>query len=150
MFSKRQPTPIEKRIAMGNPGNRPIPDVKRSKEPVGDPFPDMSDEAKAKWYELAYEWRLLVRASHRQKLRAYCEAWDEMITAKRKLEEEGEDYLVHTASGVKINPLLSLIGNRRDYLRRLGQEFGDSPAAEARAWNIKTEDDLDDPAAGYC
>lgn len=135
--------------AMGNPGRNKIKRVVDSQDPVGDPPADMTEPAKKKWQVLAFEWRIVLRASHRDALRIYCEAWAEMIEAQERVRTSGTMVLMPNGV-IKKSPWLIIVEHRRDFLRKALAEFGGSPSSAQSVNPIRDPDEEDDdPAMRY-
>ena len=98
---------------------------------IGEPFADMADETKAKWYELAKEWSTILKNTDREFLRLYCEAWYDMIESHRMCQTLGKTSTTKLGE-LKTSPWALRLNQQRDMVRRLLMEVGATPAARSK------------------
>lgn len=132
---KRTPTAL--RILQGNPAKRPLPaNEPKPKTGIPDPLTKLSDDAKRAWTRVSRKlvgMRVLTTADG-VALEALCEAYADLVRARRDLDEHGWYQDVTTKSGDVMRRLNPAAGVMRDADRRLRawlQEFGLTPSARA-------------------
>lgn len=99
--------------------------------PVGEPYPDMSERAKAKWYELQRDWYVLLKQTDRDQLRLYCETWANLMEAQAMVAAFGTTTTT-AQGGIKAAPWAVQVNQLRDQCRRMLADFGANPAARQR------------------
>lgn len=127
----RKPRPTALRVIDGNPGKRRINRDEPNAGPLGDPPPDLSPAAVAKWAEMAELWGLVVTAADRDQLAEYCRLHVRKIEAEAKVVEHGA--LVASPNGMPIqSPWMQILNKCREEMRRIAIEFGGTPVSRTR------------------
>ena len=140
------PKPTHLKLIQGNPGRRPLN--------VNEPKPNTLTKAPAPPELLGRSgkalWRKLVKplmalnlltALDLVALESYCDAYDVWMLTRREFKRNGSRLTVETMGGPKQNPLLVIIRNARDDMRKLSAEFGLSPASRSRVTGTTQSDD---------
>lgn len=130
----RKPTPTALKLAMGNPGRRPI-NGREPKPPASRPTcpSHLSATAKAEWKRVAgvlNEIGLLTQID-RTILAAYCQAYGRWVEAERRLAETPP--LLKTPAGyVQVSPWVTISNKQVELMTRLMAELGLTPSARSR------------------
>lgn len=100
--------------------------------PVGEPYPDMSDKAKAKWEELRRVWWILLKETDREPLRIYCETWCDLMEAQTMVLAFGAIMPTITGDSFRESPWSIKVHRYRQMLHKMLQDFGATPASRQR------------------
>ncbi|VBA60287.1 phage terminase small subunit P27 family [Mycobacterium attenuatum] len=139
-------------------GSRPGRDSGGRKVPVPPKFdraaPDapewLDDEGRAEWARVApgLERLDLLKPEDRAALAVYCETWSRYVKAVQQYRAEGL-VLTNPGSGrTHANPAAAIAHTAAAQMLRFAQEFGLTPASEARLASLPVDSgDVDDPFA---
>ena len=143
----RKPKPTNLKELAGNPGHRPLNQDEPKPQTVMMQAPRFLDDvANKEWRRISrelYPLGLLTKID-RSALAAYCQAYSRWIQASEEIE--GKSLTLKTENGYEYpNPLLAIINNALEVMRKFGVEFGMTPSSRSR---LKVEppeapDDLD-------
>jgi P27 family predicted phage terminase small subunit len=140
---KAKPT-AAKRLA-GNPGKRPLNDA----EPQFDGVPEMPDhlpaEAQAEWKRRvpALVERGVVTEQDVAVLCAYCEAWDQYVTASKNLQKYGAVIVSPKTGTPYASPYQNMMSGARKEMVAYAAELGMTPSARSRVIATKPKQDND-------
>ena len=130
------PTPTTLKLLRGNPGRRPINDKEPQPEQGIPTRPGwLTTEAKAEWNRITAELESLgvLTIVDRGALAAYCQAWGDLVEARKLVNELGANKLVIGNNGtVYPHPYLKMAADAEKRFVSLAQEFGLTPAARTR------------------
>lgn len=137
----RFPIPTHLKVIAGNPGRRPLEDV-RALPPASRPEcpAHLGVGARAEWDRIVPELETagLLQRTDRAQLAAYCIVFARWVETELKIAEMQQSgvmngLLVKSPNGYpQISPLLVISNKCMDQIRGFGQEFGLSPAARVR------------------
>ncbi|MER8441469.1 phage terminase small subunit P27 family [Mesorhizobium sp. M1312] len=134
MMRGRKPAPTALKIALGNPGKRPL--NKREPKPVT-AIPTcpahLMPTAKAEWKRLAHYLHELgiISELDRAALAAYCQAYGRWVEAEKKLKETPP--LLRTPAGyVQPSPWLAISNKNVELMHKFMSELGLSPVSRSR------------------
>jgi P27 family predicted phage terminase small subunit len=137
-----RPVPDEQKALMGYPGKgggaKSNAEIKASVAagktigPIGDPFPDMAEPAKAKWYELSVSWSILLKATDRQALRIFCETWCDLMVAQTMTAMEGPVVPLKDGSAMRESIWANRVHKLRPLVNKMLTDFGATPSARTR------------------
>lgn len=136
----RKPRPTAMKIALGNPGKRPL--NQREPKPVT-AIPTcpahLSPTAKAEWKRLVRHLHALGIMSDldRAALAAYCQAYGRWVEAERRLKETPT--LLRTPAGyVQPSPWLAIANKNVELMHKFMSELGLSPSSRSRVTTVST------------
>ena len=134
----RKPIPTAMKIAMGNPGKRPL-NMREPKPVTAVPTcpAHLSPTAKTEWKRLAHYLHELEVISQldRAALAAYCQAYGRWVEAEKKLKETPP--LLRTPAGyIQASPWLAISNKNLVLMHKFMAELGLSPVSRTRVQTI--------------
>lgn len=143
------PTPTALKLALGNPGHRPIND--REPKPIGDPRPPkrLTPRERKVWKQIVPGLIASGLASQidAEPLARYCETLARYIDAKAFIDKNGQTYairdpLTNVVQRVVTWPQVSIERACHKALVAMEDRFGMSPSARSRI-SVDAQPDLD-------
>lgn len=130
----RKPVPTAMKIAMGNPGKRPL-NAREPKPITAIPTcpAHLLPTAKAEWKRLAHYLQKLgiISQLDRAAFAAYCQAYGRWVEAEKKLKETPP--LLRTPAGyVQASPWLAISNKNLELMHKFIGELGLSPVSRTR------------------
>lgn len=140
MTAGRKPKPTELKILQGNPGRRPLRQVRKAQTLQRTPSPPdwLTDIGRAEWRRVG---KLLSKLqvltdSDLSALAAYCDAYSRWRKAREMIEEQG--ITTETGSGnLKAHPATVVVHQAMTEMRQFMVELGLTPSSRTRVNQVK-------------
>ena len=130
----RKPKSLELKLLQGNPGKRPLSSAGPFIEGVPEKPEDLDEDASQEWDRLTSSLAGILSPASRGTLLCACDAYSQLMAAKRVLNKEGTTYTTSGEGGLMIrqHPQVRMReAARRSYQLALS-ELGASPVGHTR------------------
>ena len=98
----RKPKSLEFKLLQGNPGKRPLSSAGPFIEGVPDKPDDLDEDASQEWDRLTSALAGILSPASRGTLLCACDAYSQLMAAKRVLNKEGTTYTTSGEGGIMI------------------------------------------------
>lgn len=140
----RKPKSLELKLLQGNPGKRPLSSAGPFIEGIPEKPEDLDKDASQEWDRLTSALAGILSPASRGTLLCACDAYSQLMAAKRVLQKEGNTYTTKGEGGLMIrqHPQVRMReAARRSYQLALS-ELGAAPVRHGHVRKLPTAESL--------